>query len=111
MAPDAEETLPAGGVEGHDDLVAEREILHGGAEGDDFADEFVAADEVRRAFEVAPVEVQVAAAERRASYFEDGVGGVLKGGDGPVFDDDLWENGRVSWLGRNMLARKLAARE
>jgi hypothetical protein len=58
---------------------------------DDLADEFVAADEVGRAFQVAAVEVQVAAAEGGAGDFEDGVGGVLELGYWAVFDDDLCE--------------------
>jgi hypothetical protein len=58
---------------------------------DDLADEFVAADEVGRSFQVAAVEVQVAAAEGGAGDFEDGVGGILELGYWAVFDDDLYE--------------------
>lgn len=85
----AEEALPARGVEGHDDFVADLEVLHVVALGHDLADELVSADEVRRAFQVAAVEVQVAAAEGGGGDFEDGIGGFLDLGDGTVFDDDL----------------------
>ena len=62
----------------------------------------MAADEVGWAFEVAAVEVQVAAAEGGASDFEYGVGRVLQFGDGAVFDDDLrdisnWKSSIFGW--------------
>lgn len=49
----------------------------------------MAADEVGRAFEVAAVEVQVAAAEGCAGDLQDCVGGFEDFGGGAVFDDDL----------------------
>ena len=49
----------------------------------------MAADEVRGAFQVAAVEMQVAATEGGGGDFEDGVGGLLDLGIGPVFDFDL----------------------
>jgi hypothetical protein len=49
----------------------------------------VAADEFGRAFEVAAVEVQVAAAEGCGGDFEDCVRGFLDVGVGSVFDSDL----------------------
>lgn len=90
MPADAVKAVPAGGVEGYDDFVAYFEGFDGGAFLDDLADEFVAADEVGRAFEVAAVEVEVAAAEGRGGDFEDCVGFFLDGGGGAVFYHDLW---------------------
>lgn len=92
LSAHAEEAVSAGGIEGDDDLVAEVELLHIIALGDNLTDELVAADEVGWAFEVAAVEVQVAAAEGGGGDFEDGIGGFLDFGDGTVFDDDLRES-------------------
>ena len=89
LASDAVETLPAGRIERNDDLVADLELLDAVALLDNLTDELVAADEVGRAFEVAAVEVEVAATEGGASDFEDGVGGILKLGVGAVFYNDL----------------------
>jgi hypothetical protein len=55
----------------------------------DLSHELMAADEVRWAFEVSAVEVQVAAAESCGGDFEDCVGGLLDVGVGAVFDGDL----------------------
>ena len=96
LAAHAEEAVAAGGVEGHDDFVTFVEFLDTVALLDDLADELVAADEVGWAFEVAAVEVQVAAAEGGAGDFQDGVGGVFELGYWAVFDDDLGAS--VSWV-------------
>ena len=49
------------------------------------------ADEVGRAFQVAAVEMQVAAAEGGAGDFEDHVGGVLEFGHRSILHLDLFE--------------------
>ena len=56
----------------------------------------MSADEVRGAFEVAAVEVQIAAAEGGGSYAEDSVGFVLEFWGGAVFDFDLGVKSDVS---------------
>ena len=89
LASHTVEALPAGGVEGHDDFVADLEALDRVAFLDDLADELVAADEVGGALEVAAVEVEVAAAEGGGGHAEDGVGRFLDFGGGAVFDFDL----------------------
>lgn len=60
------------------------------------------ADEVRGAFQVAAVEVEVAAAEGGGSDFEDGIGGLLELRIGAVFDDDLF---MASEYGQSMCDR------
>lgn len=49
----------------------------------------MSAYETRRAFQVATVVVQVAAAQRGGCDFEDGIGGLLESWVGAVFDGDL----------------------
>lgn len=63
LAADAVVALLTGRVEGHDNLVAHGELGHLVALLHDGAHELVTADEVRRAFQVAAVKVQVGALE------------------------------------------------
>lgn len=66
-------TFLTGGIEGNNNLVADIEVCDSVALFNNFANEFMAADEVGRAFQMTTVEVKVAAAECGAGDFEDGV--------------------------------------
>lgn len=70
-------------------LVANVELLYRIALLYDLANEFMPANEVGRALEVASVKVQVAAAERCGGHFEDRIRGFLDDRNGPVFNRDL----------------------
>jgi len=71
------------------DFVSNLKLLHLLPLLHNLAHKLMPADEVGGALEVAAVEVQVGAAEGGGGDFEDGVGGVLEFGVGPVFDGDL----------------------
>jgi hypothetical protein len=86
----AEPAAPARDAEGHDDLVADGEVLHVGAQLHHLAHELVAEDvALLHGGDEAVVEMEVRAADRRRGDLQDRVPGVEDFRVRDVFDRDL----------------------